>query len=369
MNRTNNGAELMSEPNLPAVASLPQDLAIMKLENDNIMALAAARPRNHKKIKADLLEQIDAYPSFAKAVIYCKPVGKDAQGRMQYARGLSIRAAEAIAEVYGFNRIRSEITEIDADRVRVEATFTDYQRGRIWQDSGIVSKSYRSRDGKTVRHSDDRFYNVVVRAEASKRIREVIIRSVPPGLRSELMELAEEKIDALLDDKTVEKIVAQFAGKGITLEMLEAHVGRSSKAGWTKEDRANLLGIWNAIKDGETTIEEAFGKSDDFKAAAKEAATGKVKEKLAKEEPKAAEPTPPSAAARATSPSAEDDDTGLRELADDLSMRIDEAQTVQEMSPIGNELANAREALGEFRYQQVLTKYQAKFKTLEKRKK
>jgi hypothetical protein len=250
----------MVEPNVHAAAQLPPDLAIMKLENENIMALAAARPRNHEKIKAELLAQIDAYPSFAEKIIYCKPVGKDQSGKQQYARGLSIRAAEAIAEAYGFCRVRADVTPVDADTVRIEATFTDYQRGRIWQDAGLLSKWYRSKNGQMVRHAEDRFHNLVVKAEVSRRIREVICRSVPPGLRSELMELADRKIDDLLDEATVKKIIAQFAGKGLGLEELEAHVvGRTLKAGWTKEDRRTLLGVWNALKDEETTVAEILG--------------------------------------------------------------------------------------------------------------
>jgi hypothetical protein len=112
------------------------------------------------------------------------------------------------------------------------------------------------------RYADDRFYNLVVKAEASRRIREVIVRSVPPGLRSELMEMAERKIDELLDDATIQKIVAHFASKSVTLEMLEDHVGRTLNAGWTKEDRSNLLGLWNGIKDGEFQVGEVFGKDN-----------------------------------------------------------------------------------------------------------
>lgn len=245
--------------NTAAIANLPSDMAILKLENDTITAMAAARPRNHESIKRDLLEQVAAYPSFARNAIYSKPVGKDQSGRQQYARGLSIRAAEAIAEAYGFNRVRCDVLPLDADRVKVEATFTDYQRGRIWQSGAIVSKVYRGRGGQAQRHSDDRFYGVVVKAECSRQIREVILRSVPPGLRSELEEAIERQIEGLLDEATSQKIVAQFAGKGVTAEQLETHVGRTIKAGWTQQDRLDMLGLWNAIKTGETTVDEIFG--------------------------------------------------------------------------------------------------------------
>lgn len=264
---------------IQALGALPEDAVLLKLENENIQSLAQAKPRDYQSIKEDLVAQLKAYPSFARTVIYTKPVGRDAQGKMQYARGLSIRAAEAIAEAYKYNRVSSTVTPLDEDTVRVEARFVDYQQGRIWQDSGVVSRWYRSKNGKMVRHPEDRFWNVVVKAEVSRRVREVILRSVPPGLRAELMEQAERVIDDLLDDSTVEKIIAHFASKGVTLEQLEQHLGRTRRAGWTKEDRRTLLLLWSAIETGETTVEEAFGQQTGGKSSPT-GADGKVSAEL-----------------------------------------------------------------------------------------
>lgn len=243
---------------IEAGAQLPRDLAIIKMENDSIMAMAAARPRDYAKVLGDVKAQLATYKSFAQEAIYNKPVGKDVNGRQKFARNLSIRAAEALAEAYGFNRVRTYVEPIDEHTVRVEAVFTDFQSGRIWSDSGILSKLYKARNGKTMRHPDDRFYNVVVKAEASKRIRECILRSIPPGLRSELELCVDEQLDKFLDEKTVEKIVAQFSGKNVTADMIEKMLGKRLTA-LSQEDRATLLGIWNSINDGETTVEEVFG--------------------------------------------------------------------------------------------------------------
>ena len=248
-----------TETDVRAGAQLPHDLAVIKMENESRMSLAAARPRDYGQVLANVKAQLAAYKSFAQEAIYNKPVGKDRDtGKMKFARGLSIRAAEALAEAYRYCKVRSDVTPLDDDTVRVEACFTDYQTGRVWQDSGIVSKSYKMRNGKIARHSDDRFYNVVVKAEASRRIRECIMRMIPPGLRSELVLCVDEQLDAFLDESTVDKIVAEFSKRGVTLEMIERLLAKR-RASFTKEDRANLVGVWNAIKDGETTVAEAFG--------------------------------------------------------------------------------------------------------------
>lgn len=229
------------------------ELALIRIEHELICSQAQARPRNHLSICNDIKAQLEAYPSFAREAIYNKPVGSG-----KFARGLSIRAAEAVAEAYGYNSISCEVIPLDADTVKVVAQFTDYQKGRFWRDGGIVSKWYKSKSGKMEKIADDRFYGVTVKAEASRRIREVILRSVPPGLRSELEELAERKIDELLDDSTVAKMITTFGQLGVTQEMLEKRVGRLLSSGWTKEDRRLLLGLHTAIKDGETTVAEAF---------------------------------------------------------------------------------------------------------------
>ena len=241
------------------VASLPPEMAMMRLENDNIQAMAVARPRDYQEIKQAVLDQIKAFPAFASQIIYCKPVGKNDAGKQQFARSLSIRAAECLAEAYGFNRVASTITPIDDDHASVEATFVDYQRGRIWQDRRVVSRVYKTRGGGTARHPEDRFYGVVCGAEASRRIREVVLRSVPPGLKQELFDAAEKEMRKLLDPKKIKEIIDAFAGKGVSLEMLEAYLGRTVKQGWTDDDKRTLAETWAAIRNEDATIEEIFG--------------------------------------------------------------------------------------------------------------
>jgi hypothetical protein len=241
------------------LAMLPRDMALMKMENDTIQAMALARPRDYEVVKADIERQLKAFPSFAREAIYRKPVGKDEHGQQKFARGLSVRAAEAVAEAYGFNRVRTSVDEIPGDdsMVRVTATFTDFQRGRIWEDSGMLSKYYKARNGSRTKTPDDRFYGVVAKAEVSRRAREVILRSVPPGLRSELFEIAERAMANLMTDEQVTKILGAFAKINVTQEEIEKYLG-AEREEWNQDHRVTLLEIWNAIKDGETTADEVF---------------------------------------------------------------------------------------------------------------
>ena len=250
------------------LAQLPREMALLKMENDSIQSMALAHPRDYEAVKQDVAKQLKAFPSFAREAIYRKPVGKDESGQQKFARGLSVRAAEAVAEAYGFNRVRTSVDEIpgDEDKVRVTATFTDFQKGRIWEDSGILSKFYKPKSGGRIRTPDDRFYSVVCKAEISRRAREVILRSVPPGLRSELFEMAEAAMAALLTPQEVNKLVASFGKLGVSVETIERYLG-SKRDGWNQDHRLAMAEIWNAIKDGETTVDEVFAEKPTLSAA------------------------------------------------------------------------------------------------------
>lgn len=277
-----------TEGQVRAISALPRDLAIIKMENENMMALAAAHPRDYGAVLADIKGQLQTFKSFAEMAMYNKPVGKGQNNKMKYARGLSIRAAEAIAVAYRDNQCRTITTPL-ADGARVEATFVDYQTRRKWQKSAFVSKRYKKRGGGIAVHNDDRFYDVVCEAAGSKLLRECILRCVPPGLRSELEKCVDEQLDDFLDESTAKKIVAQFSTKGIAQEQIETLLGKRLDS-FTKEDRRTLLGTWNAIDQGETTIAEVFGDNGNKKP--EPAPEGTKSEQLAKE----LAPTPEAAA-------------------------------------------------------------------------
>lgn len=242
--------------------ALNRDVALIRMENETMLAAARAEPRNHETMLAELQHQIDTYPAFVAKAVYSKPVGKDPNtGKMKYARGLSVRAAEAVADVLGYNRVRKDAIPIDDDHVRLECSFVLFATGRVWTEAGPVSKFYTTRNKQRVRYSEDRFWNTVVKAEASKRIRECILRCAPPGLVAELEIAVNEKLREQIDDKAITTIVDSFAKQWeVTEAMLVTLLGRAPNE-WSQRDRITLLGLWNALEDGETTVGEAFGES------------------------------------------------------------------------------------------------------------
>lgn len=288
------------EHELQAAERIPRDLALVKIENDSMFSMAtASKRRDLGRVRNDILASLKRSPAFAKSAIYVKPVGrdkdekgnfkKDAKGNdvMKYARGLSIRAAEALAEAYGFNRVAVDTTVLDNEDVKVTATFTDFQNCRTWTTSEIVPRRYKARGGQIIRHDDDRFYNVVIKAKTSLAVREAILRCVAPDLKEDLYDAAEEEMLKFLTPEQVQKMLGNFAQKyKVTANMIEARLGCPPNE-WTQEHRVLMMGLWNALEAGETSVEEAFGEpTPDDRAAA-------VKSKL--EDAKHAEPAATSA--------------------------------------------------------------------------
>lgn len=234
------------------------DLMQLRMENEMMMAECRSHPRDFAAIRRELTSMLDAFPDFAYRARYCKPVGVE-NGVQKFARGLSIRAAEALAEAYKYNSIESEVVPLSDGLAKVTAAFMDFQNGRKWRDSGVVSQWYKAKTGAMQKTPDDRFYGLVCKAEVSRRIREVILRTVNSGLREWFEAECIKRAAMLLTDEEVRKIIDAFKGLGATLEQIENRIGRPVRMGWTEGDRIMALELWNAIRDGETTAAEAFG--------------------------------------------------------------------------------------------------------------
>lgn len=269
---------------------LPADMMLLKMENESIMAVARARPREPMKIVQQLRELIEAYPAAADEAIYSKPVGTVMQvtcagcgikyevtkveadtacpacdgtkhGAIRkvkkFAEGLSIRAAESIRSIYGYTRLATTTEEMPDGKVKLTGVLVDYAAGNVTSDERIVSPMYRARGGQMVRTPEDRFLNVVVKAEKAKLRRDVILDNTPNIVKAMFRDACEQKMGMLLSDEEIEqKVLPAFARYGVTPEQLDKIVGHPRKLGWTEEDRLALRKILNALKNEETTVRE-----------------------------------------------------------------------------------------------------------------
>jgi hypothetical protein len=118
---------------------------LVKLENTTQMQIAIQRPRNEDKILVAAKAELDRYPSMADEAIYSKPAGKDKDtGNMKYVEGLSIRAAEALANRWSNSAYGCDIVGEDKEAIYIAAVFMDYENNTRHDISRRISKTYRS---------------------------------------------------------------------------------------------------------------------------------------------------------------------------------------------------------------------------------
>ncbi len=245
------------EEKIAQTGLLKEGHSLIKLENEVQMSISIQRPRDEKEILKSCLDELDIYRSFAEDAIYSKPVGKDPDtNKMKYAEGLSIRVAESLANrwsnsAYGVDKIAE-----DDDSVTLAAVFLDYENNTRHLIQRRVAKSYRAKGGRVVQYSPDRF-EIVMAAKQSIILREIILRSLPAGLKLEY----EKKVRQVLEGGDIKKRIANMVKKfkqiGISEDEL-CGLRKKLVSEFEHEDITELLGVYNALKDGELTKESLF---------------------------------------------------------------------------------------------------------------
>lgn len=277
---------------LTKAEQLPMGMQLLKMENESIMSLARVAPRDATKVIAELKTFLHAYPAAATEAVYAKPVGKifsitckdcnivyedpsdmanvecpvcgsarktNIQKRQKYAEGLSIRAAESIRSAYGYTRLAVEMEELPDGKVRIAGTLVDYAAGNMTSDERIVSPFYKSRQGGIQRTPEDRFLNVVVKAEKAKLRRDLILDSIPGIVKAFYRDECDKMADEVVPDEFVtQKIIPGFAKFGMSKAHLEEIVGQKASMGWTKEQSRELSNILAGLKSGDYTVAEVL---------------------------------------------------------------------------------------------------------------
>jgi hypothetical protein len=355
-----------------AIAALPPDMMLLKMENESIMSVARATPRDPMKIVGQLQQLIDAYPAAADDAIYQKPVGtvmeitcecgikyeanikwvqrkpvaeqepcpecgewkpKNQKPIKKYAEGLSARAAESIRSIFGYTRLATT-TEILADgNAKLTGTLVDYAAGNITTDERIVSRCYRSRDGKMVSIAEDRFLNLTVKSELSKLRRDVILLSTPNIVKACFQDACEAKIRGLISDEVIEqKIIPAFEAVGISAADLDKIIGKPHALGWKEEDRVRCRKILTALKNEETNVRDLLDGIKEQSPQPQQKKDGATMDDLTK--PTVQHPSPPDAPLKSqddphTSLPPSPDPSADADTIDEFRDQVDQADTIQ----------------------------------------
>lgn len=218
------------------------------------ISTAKRYPRSLQAFKARAIDMATIDEETAESCLYRRPVGmKD--GQQQYAEGMSVRMAEIVGATYGNLRVRAFIVEQTERFVRVCGQAIDLETN--FASSSEVVESTVKKNGQPY---DERMRVVIAKAALSKARRDATFQVVPKALarpvETKVRELLMGNTEAL--EKRRAKVFQWVAKLGIEPKRVWAALGIAGEAELGAEQLETLTGIRTALKDGETTLDEAF---------------------------------------------------------------------------------------------------------------
>ena len=225
-----------------------QDKALV----DTQVATANAYPRNVTSAINDAIAIVQLDEQTAQSCTYSVP---RAGGQVS---GPSIHLAKIIAQNWGNLRIDAKVVSIEERTITSQATCFDLQK-----NIAVRVEVKRSIWGKAGRFKEDM---VVVTGNAANAIamRNAIFAVIPEAVTKRIYDAAQRKI--IGDVSSEEKLIAARK-RAISLfvdnyrlteaEILKA-IGKQSISHIGKDELVTLAGIDTAIKEGDTTVGQAF---------------------------------------------------------------------------------------------------------------
>lgn len=229
---------------------------IEQAEINQQIATAHRYPRDITTFRRQLYQMVTIDVDTAESCIYAVP----RDGKM--IDGPSIRFAELILPAWKNNRASTEVTGIDDEFVVASGVFMDLEA-----NSAIQAKVMRRITGKPTRehpkgkrYTQDGIANTG-NAACSIALRNAILRGVPKALWKDIWEEAKKVAAGTAQTfKTRrDKVMKELGIQGATPEQIFQLLGIKGLDDMQSEHIVHLRGLQNAIKDGETTLEDAFG--------------------------------------------------------------------------------------------------------------
>lgn len=268
-----------------------------KAQIDIQISSAKAYPRNITRAVENAIAIATMDSKTASTCTYSVPRG----GRA--ITGPSVHLAKIIAQQWKNMRIESRVIDIDAKHITCQGICWDLEN-----NIAIKTEVKRSIMTKNGRMNDD-MITVTGNAGNSIALRNAIFAVVPRAVVDKVYDSALKQITGDVSDeaKLLKRRKQVFDGLKDTYGVTEAEVlnavGKASLSHITGNDLAVIIGFGQAIKDGDTTVAEAFrrekttveNKKEAVKEAKKSAATQtKPQAEEQKEETKVEETQPAS---------------------------------------------------------------------------
>jgi len=263
---------------------------ISKAELDQAITTARAYPRSLKRFVTECMDMATLNEQIASECIYALP----REGKI--IEGPSARLAEIVASAWGNCRAGARIVEEGREFVTAQGVFMDLER-----NVSITYEVRRRITGRDGRRFKADMIGVTANAACSIALRNAVFKGVPKAFWSSIYDAARKVIAG--DSKTIAnrraEALAYLQKVGATEKMVLERLGVAGIEDIGQDELVLLRGLATAIKEGDTTVEEAFAPQDQAGAPAA-TQTGRAKDALkaagAAAAPAQAQPQQPAAA-------------------------------------------------------------------------
>lgn len=243
------GRELMAMSADESMVSM-----ISRAEIDQQIATAKKYPRSIKRFVDEATAMVTLNESIAQQCIYALP----RDGKV--VEGASARFAEIIASAWGNCRAGARVVNESGDFITAQGVFHDLER-----NVAITYEVQRRITNKSGKRFSADMIGVTGNAASSIALRNAILKGVPKAFWDSLYQKARAVVAGdikTLANKRAEAI-KQFQIYGITEAQILAKLGREGVADIGIDDLVVLFGMLTAIRDGDTTPEQAFASEGD----------------------------------------------------------------------------------------------------------
>lgn len=223
---------------------------INRSEIEQQISTARRFPRSLKRFRDEALQMVTLSQSIAEQCVYALPRdGKTIEGP-------SARFAEIITSAWGNNRSGARVTDDSGEFVTAQGVFHDLER-----NVAITYEVKRRIVDRQGRRFKPDMIGVTANAACSIALRNAILKGVPKAFWEDMYVEARKVI--MGDIKTLANrradALSHFQRFGISAEQVCAKLDVPGIEDIGLEHLVLLRGIVTAIKEGDTTPEDAFG--------------------------------------------------------------------------------------------------------------
>lgn len=256
------------------------DIVYMQEKGNLDMQISTAKqyPRNVRRSVENSIAIVTMDSETASTCSYSLPRGG------KTITGASVHLAKILAQNWGNLRIEAKVVSIDAKHITSQAVAFDLENNLAIKVE--VKRSITDKYGK--RYSDD-MITMTGNAGNSIAMRNAILSVIPKAVVDKVYNEAKKTITGDISDnsKLIAKRKQVLDAFRDVYAVTEAEVlkviGKATIDHIDSDNLVTLIGIGQAIKDGDTTIEETFRKKDKTTTATTTTDMGELEVKVSDE--------------------------------------------------------------------------------------